>query len=1510
MALRLAQCLHPNLPSGVHQKTLEVYSTVFSILNNELHSQISIWIPGLLPLMAYASINVKPKLIELFEENILILPSLRNILKSLLISFLPGIDDESSESFNAVFQLIDNIKQRVMDDSHFWQCFFLVVISCPDKRPGALIWANKRLPKFQSLENTAKTGLLEEAQMAISPDPGLMIRAFCKGLQDDHALVQRGFLDLLLKNLELQSPALALSDSRDLQLLLISACSTVLRRDMSLNRRLWTWFLGPEPGNSASTPSKRYTRSEYFKKFASEPLVKELLQMINSKSKVPTDQVKAFKICLSILDRWEIGGSVVSKVLIPILKSVQWYNITYSKQEPQQYDEIVKSAGALFDGVEAINIWHDVLELVLDQDFELLLFVLDTFNVQDEVMIVTHLPLIFLVLLFQPNKSILWSTACFAVLELIPDRAFLPLDYGEDEIDSGSVLKEIKLFYQQNTDDIGSISAPLDATTLTHYILSTLSSLATKSIVESDVQTTSFIFDLLANLLEKIHNQVNCWRDEKLISALCKNLTITTLDASYYTTLTGLSKLFTMICSGLNSSELNLILAKLLTMLWTSLCSDESEFYQVEIVRSIWTLQEKLNDKKVESVLANLFVESLIPLKAKAFNVLWYHSVDRTNYEDLLNRCTFLMIDLQGSTYVDHWLESVVSNGSANALFSLLVEPIINTNFLNQNKDELEESTDDVEMFIYYVTTLFKVLNANAGLKHTYFREAFPDFQGDADNSSFAVLITHYLVRVFKMKPLLGNCQYIKACAELMQFTIQDNQVERVCRQLNLVELLIEYLKKIYREDSKSIAQVHVISLLSKCVTSPAIPVSSTITTYMVRCLIDGLSKSTTSEMAVEAWIGLLVDCLPVFDDSIIQLLIPLVECLCVLATKSFKTIKGSFNEERQVTDGMNGSSQLFIFYMNGLDKLLVNVHSRQQDDDSRKNSIAKPPNSPEPGFFGNVISGVFSVESPLARSAAANNRLTVLLCFQDVIKVCLQVWLWVDGRINMMLQSSLSSSDSLAFVTSRIKSRTRKLLGRLYGLETLETLTGIIDFNKITITRSNVFKLIHVLDGSRPKMTVPYLFQAVINNRNSPSTASNMSMAISGDEKQISSSASSTATDLTDEELTTFLVQYVESLENDAIEEIWYECISFLKDVSTNAVYARPHLVPDMLKLIGVIAEKLEFVKFGEQRKIRKDLGDIFLKLLNFAFSTKPTLSSTASPLSELASANSSTTYLEDSVEFSASTGLRRSEELSRALQQVVTSSLRAILIDNDRIYSSLSSITSHLIAPAVKSKQFPNSFTPYLLDSLQAVMMFSSGAGSSTITATPSGNNDVQRSPWKQTVGDAFFDQRFISLLSVQQAILWKPVISRWAQFDKDRIKDYLTRLSTHGMSNSTVLFGAWSDQENINKRHNIRRLGYLILCGDEDGLMLNMSDLCAKLEDLCNDLSIKGEVFTCLRAIILKIDSRLLAPVWTLVYSQLQETFESLQESQTIDLKLLLSACKLLDTIIVLAPEDFRL
>lgn len=71
----------------------------------------------------------------------------------------------------------------------------------------------------------------------------LQVQALCAGVQDTAVLVQRSSLDLLLVGFPMHNSHL---DRADMVKLVTAALTTILRRDMSLNRRLYSWLLGSE----------------------------------------------------------------------------------------------------------------------------------------------------------------------------------------------------------------------------------------------------------------------------------------------------------------------------------------------------------------------------------------------------------------------------------------------------------------------------------------------------------------------------------------------------------------------------------------------------------------------------------------------------------------------------------------------------------------------------------------------------------------------------------------------------------------------------------------------------------------------------------------------------------------------------------------------------------------------------------------------------------------------------------------------------------------------------------------------------------------------------------------------------------------------------------------------------------------------------------------------------------------------------------------------------------------
>ena len=73
-----------------------------------------------------------------------------------------------------------------------------------------------------------------------------MIRAFAAALEDENLLVRRGVLDVLLQTMRVDSIAIRKAQKDDRAILMRAATGVVLRRDLSLNRRLYTWLLGPD----------------------------------------------------------------------------------------------------------------------------------------------------------------------------------------------------------------------------------------------------------------------------------------------------------------------------------------------------------------------------------------------------------------------------------------------------------------------------------------------------------------------------------------------------------------------------------------------------------------------------------------------------------------------------------------------------------------------------------------------------------------------------------------------------------------------------------------------------------------------------------------------------------------------------------------------------------------------------------------------------------------------------------------------------------------------------------------------------------------------------------------------------------------------------------------------------------------------------------------------------------------------------------------------------------------
>ena len=720
-----------------------------------------LYLPGLSPTLSFASLSVKPALLSIFETFFLALDpeTLRPALKAIILALLPGLEEETSEEFERTLSTLNRLKTIIgqggrttahaLDASgnqYFWQCFFLASITSSSRRQGALAYLIRNLPRLgpvpdsdqvssqpnsNSVFNPDGQELSEAIQAVALPEPGLLVRCFAAGLQDEQLLVQRGFLDLLVTHLPLRSSVLHQSVlQEDLERLIAAAVSVVARREMSLNRRLWIWFLGPEPvaDMRASTPNSptspgsneivaslrnlKHTQVSHFRRYGLSPLVHSIRSMIDNGNTSPSEKARPFRICLSLMDRWEIGGLVVPKVFLPAMESA-W---RYQKLAPsrESFIEVLRSANVFFDGVESGLIWGEIARLILSsfdrsqghydkqtaQDqFDLVLFIITRFNVREEEMLTIHMPMVALISLASV-KSYLESSQGDDVgttelvrsalkianhlLNLIPERAFAHKESSDTGVKySGLEIRQLVT----DIHDFYSESANTDLTQprITGSIIGdSLLHIAIQSVIEGLHSGSHFAYveselSVVDKLVRKVPMNAN---NEAMLATLIQATTefaAQTEETVPFPAIAAIVSALEILCAAMPAATTNNrirhIVPNLINRAWVDLSPSKPK-YNVEAVRCIWRIHSTIcpDSQLIESSVAALMTsvedeDKRSELKiefARRFATLWTHTSQKESL--MLFRPLLILLDSLSDTRTEvslfsiSWLQSLSSS--------------------------------------------------------------------------------------------------------------------------------------------------------------------------------------------------------------------------------------------------------------------------------------------------------------------------------------------------------------------------------------------------------------------------------------------------------------------------------------------------------------------------------------------------------------------------------------------------------------------------------------------------------------------------------------------------------------------------------------------------------------------------------------------------------------------------------------------------------------------------------
>ncbi|MBN3318093.1 DOP1 protein, partial [Atractosteus spatula] len=372
---RLAQCLHPALPSGVHRKALETYEIIFKIIGpKRLAKDLFLYSSGLFPLLTNAAMSVKPALLGLYETYYLPLgKTLKPGLQGLLTGVLPGLE-EGSEYYDRTNTLLEKVAAAV-EQSAFYSALWGSILTSPAVRlPGitfVLLHLNRKLS-------------MEDQLYIIGSDIELMVEAVSTSVQDSSVLVQRSTLDLILFCFPFH---MSQATRPDMIRILSAALHVVLRRDMSLNRRLYAWLLGFDNNGMKTGPrSTRHSNPEehatyYFNTFSKDMLVQAMVGILQGKAiggeeeSVLMHDLKPFRILISLLDKPELGPAILEDVLIEVFRTLHSQckaeldlqaQLPFSKdhsqlssklRENKKTAELIKTANLLFNSFEPYYMW-------------------------------------------------------------------------------------------------------------------------------------------------------------------------------------------------------------------------------------------------------------------------------------------------------------------------------------------------------------------------------------------------------------------------------------------------------------------------------------------------------------------------------------------------------------------------------------------------------------------------------------------------------------------------------------------------------------------------------------------------------------------------------------------------------------------------------------------------------------------------------------------------------------------------------------------------------------------------------------------------------------------------------------------------------------------------------------------------------------------------------------------------------------------------------------------------
>ena len=386
---RLAQCLNPECPSGVHEVVINIYYMIFNNIlsknDGKLGDNLGIYSSGLFPFFSYAS---KPNKIKILENVIkacylkLEQNELNLCLSGLLSSLIPGLDDNNEEITQKIYSTFDEIKKK-MKPGVFYGTYWSILLRNKLLRQSGIKYLAERIIKYTNYSELSEEQKKEKLEDEFPLANTLMINSLRELIEEDDVVTVRNAMDFIITRLPLSKDNIIISDESKISLIQ-SALKLLIKNEYSTTRRLNTWVLGTTNTDdeiNLESPDTNYRM---------DLMVSALKGMTNSKESINADNLNNY---IRILDQLFMQQVEFVDFILPkisydlILCFVEFWQTELNSSENAINNETIKKLSMFFIKQDNyINLWKSIVKyLETVQDRRDLNYESDDYNSTTEV---------------------------------------------------------------------------------------------------------------------------------------------------------------------------------------------------------------------------------------------------------------------------------------------------------------------------------------------------------------------------------------------------------------------------------------------------------------------------------------------------------------------------------------------------------------------------------------------------------------------------------------------------------------------------------------------------------------------------------------------------------------------------------------------------------------------------------------------------------------------------------------------------------------------------------------------------------------------------------------------------------------------------------------------------------------------------------------------------------------------------------------------------------------------